>query len=35
MLRRGSQRLNVKLRELARQVATGESPHADSSSAPT
>ncbi len=25
MLRRGSQRLNIKLRELARQVATGES----------
>jgi GAF domain-containing protein len=30
MLRRGSQRLNIKLRELARQVAAGESPHAGS-----
>ena len=34
MLRRGSQRLNIKLRELARQVATGESPHAGSASPP-
>ncbi len=30
MLRRGSQRLNIKLRELARQVARGESPPAGS-----
>jgi GAF domain-containing protein len=34
MLRRGSQRLNIKLRELARQVAGGESPHAGSATPP-
>jgi GAF domain-containing protein len=34
MLRRGSQRLNIKLRDLARQVATGGSPEGGSPQSP-